>query len=72
MRYELEGGPLDGTRGEVDDSHLGNLRFPYRVPPPEGHDPRSDLRNPLRYRKTKAVAEDGAQIYAFDSVQHRQ
>lgn len=72
MRYELNGGPLDGTRGEITDDHQGNLTFPYAIPTVEGHDPTSDQRSELRYRKTESVTEDGSQVFVFDTVQHRQ
>jgi hypothetical protein len=71
MRYELNGGPLDGTRGEVPDDFQGNLAFPAAIPTAEGHDPTSDRRSELRYRKTALVKEDGVHVYVYDSVQHR-
>ena len=72
MRYELSGGPLDGTRGEVDDEHLGNLTFPYAIPSTGDHDPTSDRRSELRYRKTATVRADGTHVFLYDAVQHRQ
>ncbi len=72
MRYELNGGPLDGTRGEVADDFQGNLTFPQAIPTVEEHDPTSDRRSELRYRKTENVTEDGSHIFVYDSVQHRQ
>jgi hypothetical protein len=72
MRYELKEGPLDGTKGEVDDTYEGNLHFPHELPTPEGHDPRTDPGAQLRYRKTESVTDDGAHVYEFDSVQHRE
>lgn len=59
MRYELNGGPLDGTEGEIDDEHAGNLTFPDEAPTADDHDPTSNRRNELRYRKTDAIREDG-------------
>lgn len=72
MRYELRGGPLDGSRGEVEDSFDGNLHFPYEVPSPDQHDPKSELRSALRYRRSEEVTEDGRSVYHFDSARHRQ
>lgn len=71
MRYELNGGPLDGTRGEVPNDFQGNLTFPYPTPGVEGQDPTSDRRSELRYRKTEGLKEDGSHVYVYDSVQHR-